>query len=157
MNEKVLAGTALGGIAGAIIGVLATSRPVTVPDEVMEALQRFTFKDTTTGQYVVHGKPLHRFDYIREDNQHKATRVVFGFEDRYNFGPVSARDYDFLDVIVKVDMDMEEKRFDATIVQCGADGIEVYYEGNLVATFEELTEDNLGQVLGRYIVVRDYL
>jgi len=148
MSEKVLAGTALGGIAGAAIGYLLGTKQIQVPSEFVDLLSRLTLKNATTGDYVVNCKPLHRFDYTKAENEHKATTIVFGFEDRYG-RPES--DNDYLDVIIKAEIDWDARAFGMQITQCGGDAIEVYFDGNLIATFEQDTAENEGQVLGRHI------
>jgi len=148
MNKRVLAGTALGGIAGAAIGYLLRAKQIQVPSEFVDLLSRLTLKNITTGDYLMNCKPLYKLDFIKAEDEHKATRIVFGFEDRYG-RPES--DNDYLDVIVKVEIDWDAKAFGMEITQCGGDAIEVYFDGNLIATFEQDLPENEGQVLGKHV------
>jgi len=123
----VALGTGLGAVAGLIIAPLVKDAlEQQIPPHVRQAIEQFSFLNVTTGQWVTVGKVLAKVQVVKPDGQ-VLDRVSFAFESRYNFKfGTDEPDNDFIDIVIKIDVNPVTKEFWGIMIELGSDFIEVY-------------------------------
>jgi len=128
---EVAAGTGIGALAGGVIAIFVKDvLAQSVPANVAKALSHLSFKNATQGTWIAKAKVLAKTKTEQGDD-----RVTFGLEDRY--GSEEYCDYDYTDVIVKIDVVGDT--WYASVVAAGMDEIEVYKDGVLMGTINRDT------------------